>query len=105
MSEDEFMKILAALRHLRKSGQLSEPLYCKEVVKLAAMRADQKEFESSVDLLRGLPREYFEKSHYQQMKDDEDFADISFNLALTLVENGYAPEDPTKLINMKPGMA
>ncbi len=96
---------LVALRSLRKSGQLDDPLFCKMAVSLCAELVDAGEHQEAMDVLRGLPAEYFQVDQYQQLLDDEEYCASAFTVAEALVAKGYLKATEPVAINMRRGIA
>lgn len=93
LERDAILKTAAALRSLRNNGQISEDVYCKEVVKLASEFHKIHDSAEALMLLRSLPSDYFGEPQLQQMLEDEAYCELAYALAEALLTGGYLDED------------
>ncbi len=77
---------LAALRQMRRTGAITDIVYAKEIVKLAAEYVTAGLDDEALVLLQGLPPDYFVKDgpQYQQMLDDTDYCATAYFVAQNL---------------------
>lgn len=95
---------LAALRTLRRSGEITIELYCKMVINLCLEYVKQNQVQEVIVLVRGLPSEYFEETIAEQMKEDADFCEVAYTVACAMIDSlDTQPDQPE--VTMKGGVA
>lgn len=95
---------LAALRTLRRSGEITIELYCKMVINLCLEYVKQNQVQDVIVLVRGLPSEYFEETIAEQMKEDADFCEVAYTVACAMIDS-LDTELESPEVNMKGGLA
>lgn len=112
MTRHELTELLATCRQLHKDGTIESDVFHQLVFKIASEYLNIGETDTGLDLLRGLPREYYDQTVLDQMEETVEFCDLAYDVAKYLVDNKHVTitdseesADPDQQINMKPGLA
>lgn len=105
-TEAELEASVAALTSLYKARQIEPKDYYKGMLSIAYNYCTEGDKLRAASIAQGIPRDYYESVHRQQMTEDPNFSYVSYSLALELLHAGYVSlTGPTPASTMKAASA
>jgi hypothetical protein len=103
--EKQIEEQLAAVTGMYRNKQLEPDLYYKCLLCVAYEFSAQGEHLRALSISHGVPLEYFQGPHQQQMREDQNFATVSYLLAMALFQQGFIHLGPKVSSTMPPARA
>lgn len=88
-------KIIAEIEAMHKDGTISEKLYHKLLLQMAADYMQDLDISECQVVLNRIPLEYYETTLFDHMKEDFPFASSVLEMCYRLVQSGIFEEIPT----------